>query len=374
MKLHDKNAQSNTILISGEKRLGWSSFFQDQLEDTTGSSIPVRIIGVRKNSYLVWLDGEEVLATLAGKLLYGKKCGKKAQLPTVGDWVLLNGTVITSVLARKNILVRKMAGGRDRKNSQFPLEDQGIAANLDMVGVVCGLDRDFNPRRIERYLTMVYNCGITPTIILTKADLHDDPDGCVHEVESRVCGVPVYTVAHNDEQGLHAFAKHLNAGQTAALIGSSGAGKSTLINRLYGKTVRSTGEVGERVKKGKHTTTSRDLILLPWGGMIIDNPGIREIGLGAESGENESAFPDIETHAHLCKFADCTHTHEPGCHVLKKVESGEISSDRLKNYHKIINELDYHLQRETKSASRLEKEKWKAVALKVKSIKKGRTG
>lgn len=348
--------------------LGWSSYFANQLENNSKPLIPARIVGVRKNIYLARAGGEELLTSLAGKLFHSSD----SSLPVVGDWVLTKDSVIVSVLTRKNHLARRASGKRASKSGEALASDQVIAANLDITFIVCGMDRDFNLRRIERYIALVYSCGIEPVIVLTKADLHENPDNLVHEVESIAFGVPVYPVSANDAGAVMQLATLLAPGKTGALIGSSGAGKSTLINRLAGEEIRATSEVGNRVGKGKHTTTTRDLIVLPTGGMVIDNPGIREVGLTGEKDGRIGSFPDIEMAARSCRFKDCSHVHEPGCHVLKAIEEGEIEADRLKSYQKLINEASYHNQIQKKSSSRVEKEKWKEIRKKAKAIKKGR--
>lgn len=345
--------------------IGWSDYFQDQLETSSKGQIPVRIIGVRRNCFVVSQGDKEMLASMAGNLLHDRE----ANAPAVGDWVLLRESVITLVLERKNLLFRKAAGGRDRKDGEGAGNRQVIAANLDTTFIVCGLDRDFNLRRIERYLTMVYNCGISPVVILTKADLHHCPESYLREVESIAFGVPVHLIAFDDDGSLAWLEKYLSPGKTVALIGSSGSGKSTLINRLYGVAIQTTSSVSQSIGKGRHTTTNRDLIVLPSGGMVIDNPGIREISLGAEQSMPESAFPDIENLAQFCRFPDCSHVHEPGCQVRLAVSSGEIAPARLKSYQKLQSELSYLSLRESKSSNRLEKERWKEVSQKIRTMK-----
>jgi len=369
MKLPDTITTLNSDDIPAHLiRLGWSSFFRDQLQNKNSELVPARIVGVRKNIYLARQGDEEMLTTVAGRLFNEPV----PSLPAIGDWVLLKDSVITSILKRKNALSRRASGGRTRKDSNSKADDQVIAANLDKVFIVCGLDRDFNVRRIERYLTLIYNCGIEPVIVLTKSDLHQNPSPMVQEVEALAFGVPVYAVSAYDRSAVSQMVHLIPQGHTVALIGSSGAGKSTLINRLHGEEIQSTSEVGSRVGKGRHTTTTRDLIVLPSGGMVIDNPGIREIGLGTGSSSTESTFPEIDELSQLCKFQDCSHTHEPGCHVLKAVSTGKITYARLKSYQKIIRELAYLSHRDTKSASRVEKEQWKGVSQKIKNIKKTR--
>ena len=349
-------------------QLGWTAHFQNQLESFCKDGVsPARVVGVRKNSFWVNAGRQEWLCTAAGRINH--RSG--GLYPVTGDWVLVNDTLITDVLARKNALSRGAAGNRG-KTDALPAREQVIAANLDTVFVVCGLDRDFNLRRIERYLTLIYNCGLNPAIVLTKADLHDDPEEFVEEVEAVAFGVPVHPVSAKDDSGLAPLAGYLAAGQTVTLVGSSGAGKSTLVNRLCGKEVQATGAISASVGKGRHTTTTRDLIIMPQGGMVIDNPGIREIAFWDNGDGVDTAFPEIERLARECRFCDCSHTHEPGCRVLRAVSEGEISTERLESYGKMKRELTYLAERANKSADRVEKERWRDVALKVKSLKKGK--
>lgn len=347
-------------------RIGWNSFFQTQIEQSSDhDSIPARVVGVNKNSFRVSDGKSEWIATLAGRL----KHAIDSIYPVTGDWVLTTDAVISKVLIRKNALSRGASGARNNQNAQ-PQREQVIAANLDTVFIVCGLDRDYNLRRIERYLTLVYNCGLNPVVILTKADLHPEPEQFVTEVEAIAIDVPLHLVSASDENGLRDLEPYLSPGRTTTMVGSSGAGKSTLINRLCGKTIQLTGSISAHVGKGKHTTTSRDLIMMPQGGMVIDNPGIREIAFWEVDNGIEAVFPEIEKFALGCRFTNCTHTHEPGCRVLEAVDGGEIAKDRLENYRKMTRELEYLSHRQLKSADRVEKERWKGVALKIKSMKK----
>jgi len=349
-------------------QLGWSSHFQAQLKNYGDDElVPARVIGVRKNSFHVGNGKREWLATPAGRLMHYSD----GIYPVTGDWVLMADTVICEVLARKNALSRGAAGTHGKQIEQ-PQKEQVIAANLDTVFIVCGLDRDYNLRRIERYLTLVYNSGLNPVIILTKADLHQNPAHFVTEIDAVAFGVPTHLVSALDGEGLAHLEAYLSPGQTTTMVGSSGAGKSTLVNRLYGKTVQATASISSSMGKGRHTTTSRDLIVMPQGGMVIDNPGIREIAFWDDDGGITVAFPEIERLAAECRFSNCSHSHEPGCRVLQAVAEEGISSGRLESYLKMKRELDYLSQRAHKSADRVEKERWKEVALKVKAMKKRR--
>jgi ribosome biogenesis GTPase len=347
--------------------MGWDAFFQ---ASAVGPGVPARVISVNKNLFILSLGSEICQVRISGKLRYQTaSAAADALYPVVGDWVLVRDLTITKVLPRRNMLARGAAGGRGKNNGPA-MGEQVMAANLDTVCIVCGLDRDFNVRRIERYLTLVYNCGLHPVIVLTKADLHDEPEACVEEVKKIAVGVPVHLVAASEEAGVLELEQYLASGKTVTMIGSSGAGKSTLLNRLYGEAIQSTGAISRSVGKGKHTTTGRDLIVMPQGGMMIDNPGIREIAFYDNDGGVESAFADIEQLAQGCRFPDCSHLHAYGCRVLEAVANGELSRERLESYYKMKRELDYLSDRQHNSADRVEKKRWKGVSMRVKAMKK----
>lgn len=314
-------------------------------------------------------DGqEEWLCSPAGKLLHHTHL----DYPVTGDWALVNDTIVTNVFPRKNLLTRGEAGSRGNQTKTAQRE-QAIAANLDTVFIVCGLDRDFNVRRLERYLTLVHNCNLSPVIVLTKADLYEHPESYLLEAENIAFGTQVVLTSKMDERGKEELEGLLGEGQTVAMIGSSGAGKSTLANMLYGSEIQTTKEVSSSVGKGRHTTTTRELIRLPQGGMLIDNPGIREIAFHGSGQGVETSFSDIQELAEDCRFTDCSHQTEPGCAVLEAVGAGEIPLARLENYHKMKREMQYISERRTKSADRIEKERWQEVAQLRKVINKRNT-
>lgn len=352
--------------------MGLSPFFINQIENRTTESndrplTAVRIIGVRKSAFIV-SDGEtELLVTISGSLLYAAENG--GVFPVTGDWVLIRENRIVDVLERRNVLSRGASGAR-ASGREGAMKGQVIAANIDTVFIVCGLDRDYNPRRIERYITLVYNNGLTPVVVLTKSDLQDAPEAFLEEIETIAFGIPVSLVSAVNGTGRDALMAWLAPGQTVAMLGSSGAGKSTLLNLLAGKEIRKTGAVSDYDGKGVHTTTTRDLFLLPEGGMIIDNPGIREIAFWEDTTGPDAAFPEIQALIPQCRFADCSHTHEPGCAVLQAVIEGTLPSERLESYQKMKREFDYLSQRESKSADRVEKERWKEISVFQKKLKK----
>jgi len=347
-------------------RLGWNSFFHTQLETLNYNLDDIaRVTSVRRGCLLVSQGEGEKRVTASGALAH-----RQGVYPVAGDWVVLSDSVLRDVLPRKNALGRGAAGARGRGNDAARRE-QVMAANLDTVLIVCGLDQDFNQARIERYLTLTYNCGLKPAIVLTKADLNPDPAERRAEVETVAFDVPVHLVSALDTTGLAELEPYIGPGKTIALIGSSGVGKSTLVNRLAGEDVRPTGEISRSDGKGRHTTTSRDMVFMPRGGMIIDNPGIREIAFWDDQGGADAAFPDIERWARDCRFSDCSHAHEPGCRVVSAVDAGELKPERLAGWRKMRRELEYAAQRRIKSPERIERERWKEVATLVKSIKKG---
>jgi len=347
-------------------KLGWDDYFDRQLSamKVTQSRI-ARIISIHRGQFLVTDSQDEWTCSSAGKIRHSKT----RDYPVTGDWVLVDDTVVTNVIPRKNILSRGEAGSRGNR-ARVTKREQPIAANLDTVFIVCGLDRDFNTRRLERYLTLVHNYDIPPVVVLTKADLHEVPESFQMEVESIAFGVPVVLTSMLDGRGKKELESHLGHGQTVAMIGSSGAGKSTLANMLYGSDIQATGKVSDSVGKGRHTTTVRELIRMPQGGLLMDNPGIREIAFHEDGNGMENSFADITELAAMCRFANCTHQQEPGCAVLHAVETGKLPIERLESFRKMQSEMDYLSTRRTKSADRIEKERWKGVAQEIKRLKK----
>ena len=338
--------------------LGWDEHFEHILESMTFCPGGLaRVIGVQRGLFGVTNGQEEWLCAPAGRV----RGAATGVYPVTGDWVLASEKTLYAVVPRKNILVRGEAGSRGNRMGGA-IRQQAIAANLDTVLIVCGLDRDFNLRRIERYLTLVYNCGIHPVLVLTKADLHPDPEVFRYTVETIALGVPVVLASAQDGRGLAELEPCLAPGRSVAMLGSSGAGKSTLANRLAGREIRKTASVSERVGKGRHTTTTRELIRMPQGGLLMDNPGMREIAFCDEGEGVASTFADIQDLSRRCRFADCAHAHEPGCAVRHAVETGELRPERLESYHKMKREMTYLGERQIKSAERIEKERWREIA------------
>ncbi len=345
------------------RKLGWNDHFEQQLAAMQMErEQAVRVLSVQRGQFLVGNGEKEWLCAPTGKLLH-----QSVEYPVTGDWATANETVLSRVIPRKNILCRGESGSRSKHN-QAATQDQPIGANIDTVFIVCGLDRDYNLRRLERYLALIYNCGISPVIVLTKADLHEAPETFRYEVEDIAFGVPVVLSSILTGSGVNELHTYLAPGQTVAMLGSSGAGKSTLTNMLHGSEIQATAEVSSKVGKGRHTTTTRELIQMPQGGMLLDNPGIREIAFYTDGDGLETAFPEIQLLSESCRFADCSHEQEPGCAVLRAVESGELPMDRFESYRKMKREMEYVAARSEKSANRVEKERWKKIALRIRQM------
>jgi len=235
-----------------------------------------------------------------------------------------------------------------------------VAANVDTLFLVSGLDGDFNPRRIERYLTAAWDSGARPVVILNKLDRCAEPDRCLLEAEAVARGVPVHRVSAKTGEGCEALLQYLKPGETVSLLGSSGVGKSTLINRLLGREAQRTGDVREGDDRGRHTTTHRELLPLPAGGLLIDTPGLREVQLWEGDQGIESTFGDVEELAEGCRFSDCRHLGEPGCAVEEAVARGDLARERLESYHKLQREQQQLQIKQDELARLREKQKNKA--------------
>jgi ribosome biogenesis GTPase / thiamine phosphate phosphatase len=323
--------------------LGWNDELAENLEP---GLMPGRVAAVHRGAFDVWTAGGAVRSRLPGRQMHD---GLDV---AVGDWVGLGDGLVRTVVPRRSAIVRNAAG--------LATTAQTLAANVDLAFVVSSLGPDLEPRRIERYLVTIWESGASPEIVLTKADRLDDPAELVAEVEAVAVGVPVHVVSALTGQGCDALRARIAAGTTAVLIGSSGVGKSTLVNRWLGEEVMATTETREDDDEGRHTTTHRQILVLPGGGLVIDTPGLREIQLwdaGAEA--LDATFADVEELAADCRFGDCTHTHEPDCAVLAAVESGELASDRLQSWRKLQRELRAIALRHDIRLRKEESRKWK---------------
>jgi ribosome biogenesis GTPase / thiamine phosphate phosphatase len=321
-----------------------------------------RVANSIRDEYRVLAACGELRAEPAGAFLYG--AAGRADLPAVGDWVALRVAddcfgVVTAVLPRHTCFSRRAAGRRE--------DEQLIAANVDTALVVCGLDHDFNLRRLERYLTVVHESGAAAVIVLSKADVCADAAFKVDLTKSIARDVPVIAVSSVTDVGFPELRSFLRPHKTFVLAGSSGAGKSTLINRLLGEERLRTSAVRESDGRGRHTTTARELIVLPSGAILIDTPGMRELQLWAGEESVERTFDEIADLAQFCKYRDCTHNSEDGCAVRDAVPP-----DRLHSYHKLQREVRYHETASDGTAAAVQKAKWKTIHKAAKAMYKHR--
>ena len=336
--------------------LGWDHFFGQQIADLPEASFPARVARQDINQFQLKSEQGDLTGILPGR--WRQEAFSKADLPTVGDWVTVTpipqdqGKVqIGSLLERKSKFSRKEAGE--------VVDEQIVAANVDTVFIVSGLDDDFNPKRIERYLLLSWDSGALPVIVLNKEDLCDNLDEKLEALQMIAQGTPVLTMSAIEHEGIDALNDYIGAGKTCALMGSSGVGKSTIINCLLGYDRFATGSVRDDDSKGRHTTTFREMVMLPGGGLIIDTPGMREIQVwGDDANLSQSflskSFADIEELAVQCRFRDCAHQSEPGCAVRQAIEAGELDEERLERYVKLQREVE-HFESQQTAATRAEK-------------------
>jgi len=344
----------------------WLQKFNQINQDNEGREmVPGRIIGDFGSKYRVMTEQGEVWGELAGKLRH--ELADSGEYPAIGDWVVTflpdgaEQAIIHSVLPRSSVISRQAAGN--------VRAEQIIAANVDTLFLVSALNDDYNVRRMERYLIMAWNSGATPVILLTKADLCPDAELKIAEMERAAPGVAVHAVSALLDSGREALVSYTGSGQTVALTGSSGCGKSTLVNWLCGKTIQRTQDVREGDSRGRHTTTHRELFVMPSGGIIVDTPGMRELQLWSGEGGLDLAFGDVTLLAADCRYSDCRHEHEEGCAVLEAVRSGELEEKRLLNYRKTQKELQYQSVKEGKA-----KRKMESVQSKLNTSRPGRNG
>ena len=326
--------------------------------------LPARISLEQKTHYMAFTEAGEIPALVTGKFSY--EVVAESDMPVVGDWVavtVLDETpakaLIHAVLPRGSRFSRQEPGKRTR--------EQVVAANIDTVFCVIGLDANYRASRIERYLSVAWESGAAPVVLLTKADLCDDVPAVLSEAQSLAPGVPVHAISVLHEVGIAALAPYCTPGNTMALLGSSGVGKSTLLNRLLGSEAQRVQEVREQDSRGRHTTTTRQMFTLPGGALMIDTPGLRELQLWDADEGLSAAFTEIEALARNCRYVDCRHEGEPGCRIQQALVSGELSQKRFESYQKLQRELAYQARRIDHRAEMEERLKWKRIAKDIKA-------
>ncbi|MGO4410832.1 MULTISPECIES: ribosome small subunit-dependent GTPase A [unclassified Brevundimonas] len=352
------------------EQYGWSDLLETAFAPhARAGHTPGRVILQQRDGYLVVTDEGELRAKASGRLLHE---AKEIGHPAVGDWVALalnpqeRTATIHAILPRRTAFVRRAA--HSTRGLQI------IAANIDVAFVVTSMNADLNPRRIQRYLAAAWQSGARPVVVLTKSDLCDDPQAQAAEIAALETGCPVLVVSARQGLGLDALLAQVKSGETCVLIGSSGVGKSSLVNAFLNENRMATQAIREDDDQGRHTTSHRELILLPGGGMILDTPGIREVGL-IDADEGVSAvFDDIERLPQDCRFNDCSHANEPGCAVRAALQSGALDPDRWAHFQKLKLELAASEEKAERTAKDAERRRLAALQKRYRATKRNDRG
>lgn len=368
MNLTDsQNSKNLTNSQNSLNSFGWHPFFEAYFNEYAGTGLSAGRVAIEnKSNYLLYTGYGELNAEISGKMFYN--IDEKVDYPAVGDWVVFKPipdekkAIIEKVLPRRSKFSRKVNGSKTG--------EQIIASNVDVLFIMSSLNQDLNLRRIERYLTLAWESEAAPVILLSKSDLCDNIEEKRAEVESIAFGVPIHIISCINKTGLESIQQYFENNKTAAVLGSSGVGKSTLINTLIGYNRFKVNEITNYKDKGIHTTTRRELVLLPGGGLIMDTPGMRSIILWEGSDGVSTTFEDIEELIKNCKFTDCKHESEPGCAVNEALENGTLDEDRYHSYLKLKREIGYFERRHDQKAMIAEKKKWKKIHMQAKELMK----
>lgn len=339
--------------------LGWSPWLATLFAPfIDGGYLPARVTFEHSRLYRVQTSEREVVAELSGRLRHG--IHHQQGFPVVGDWVAIrfvdgeDKAIIHATMTRSSKFSRRVAGDQT--------EEQVVAANLDHVFLVNGLDKDFNLRRIERYLLLSWTSGVRPVVLLTKADLVADPSRHIAQVAAAAADAPIHVISATAGIGLEQLAPYFGRGRTIALLGSSGVGKSTLVNCLAGKDLLRTGELRMQDGRGRHTTTHRQMVILPDGTLVVDTPGMKEVSLwDVEDQDIDNAFPEIAALAENCRFRNCRHQDEPKCAVKQAIADGTLLPARFNSYQKLQQEIAFLIRRNDKTAHLADRKRLRAL-------------
>ena len=365
--------------------LGWKPYFEEQFNkrERTDELFPARVLSDNRGLYLVRGETGEREAHVSGK--FRNDARVRSDFPVVGDWVTCasvpgeNKAVIRGLLPRKTRFVRKEPVSGGKRPGRFEgveitdggsTTEQVLAANIDTLFIVIGLDLNFNLRRLERLMIQAYESGSRPVVLLNKADLCADAEEKKNQAEAVALGVDVHAVSALTGSGIDGLTRYLGRGETVAFVGSSGVGKSSVVNLLLGYDRQKVSTVSGAVGKGRHTTTTRDLIPCPGGGLLLDTPGLREFQLWCGENEIDSSFEDIAELALGCRFADCAHRAEPGCAVKEALGSGALPEERYEEYQKYMREIRYLDMKKDQRARSIEHDKAERIGMKKKKYRR----
>jgi ribosome biogenesis GTPase len=340
------------------KEYGWNKTHEVNWEEINNEKwIPGRVTLEHKKMYRVITTDGEWLSVCSGSMQY--EATERRDFPAVGDWVAVEKMpgeergIIHAILPRTSLFSRKVAG--------MTIAEQIIAVNIDIVLLVMSMNNDFNPRRLERYLVAAYDSGATPVVVLTKKDVCDNSSDYIEEAQSIALGAEIFAVSNVTGEGIDELTALLKNNKTAALLGSSGVGKSSLTNAILGSEMMVVQDIREDDAKGRHTTTHRELIKIPTGGILIDTPGMREFQLWENNDSLDSGFQDINELTNNCKFNDCQHNNEPGCAIQNALSTGDLAEDRYSSYLKLQRELAFLDRKMDRAAQAGERNKWKKI-------------